>query len=157
MNDLVLQQRANLYEGDDVTVEITGSKAIVHGASGGSGGVVYSDVEHVVGTWIDGRPLYEITKQLYINGVFNDTDWHANGNERFAVGVVGELVDCRLFNYRQYETETTNYMSVGADDTCLFCGLVNKTTHEVGCYFQTSQGAVNTYVTFRYYKNSDII
>lgn len=35
MDDLVLQQRANRYEGNDVTVELTGSKAIVHGASGG--------------------------------------------------------------------------------------------------------------------------
>ena len=43
------------------------------GSGGGSDLHVYSEEEHIVGTWIDGRPVYE---SIYTFSAANDFQWH---------------------------------------------------------------------------------
>lgn len=126
--------------------------------SGGGGSFhEYSFKEHIIGIWSDGKPLYEISALLYKDGVLNTDVCHVNGNEHYVTGVVGNVVDADLYLYRNYESSSANYISVGADDTCLFCGLVGKNTHEIGCFLQFRQGVKEAIVTFKYTKNSDVI
>jgi hypothetical protein len=42
----------------------------------GGGGHTYSTTEQVIGTWTDGRPIYEITKEFNTNQSFTGGAWN---------------------------------------------------------------------------------
>jgi len=44
------------------------------GGSGGGGSIQYSTTERVIGTWIDNKPLYQIT--IEVNNPVNDSNEH---------------------------------------------------------------------------------
>lgn len=58
-----------LAAGDNVSITTGEDGTVTISASGGGAGEVYSTEEQVIGTWIDGRPLYQIT----IGAVLNHT------------------------------------------------------------------------------------
>ena len=88
-------------------VTIDGKKTDVYAPTGGSGGggeslYNYSEEEHIVGTWIDGSPVYEA---IYTFSAANDMQWH-----RFDLGNI------RLISFEPFPeiatcvTESGQYM-----------------------------------------------
>lgn len=59
-------------DGEVLKYDATNQKWI--NGSGGSSGHAYSTTEQVIGTWIDGKPLYE--KTVYLSSLSYDTNWH---------------------------------------------------------------------------------
>lgn len=55
--------------------ETTAAEHFSDGGGGGGGGVNYSTTEQVIGTWIDGKPLYSICIPVTTNYVLRNGQW----------------------------------------------------------------------------------
>lgn len=60
-------------------VQYKGGKMRTSEGGGGGGGHTYSTTEQVVGTWIDGNSIYEITIELNSQLVVSNTSWTDSG------------------------------------------------------------------------------
>jgi len=69
-----MPQRAGLQIiGASVTDDSVNDKTVVNITGGGGGSVNYSLTEQVIGTWIDGKPLYQISFEYHGNIPSNST------------------------------------------------------------------------------------
>lgn len=97
------------------------------GSSGGSGLIKYSTDEHVIGEWIDGKPIYEIT---YVPA----TTLHTTGSTWLNTGMAISDVDKLIDN------------EVVAKDT-----NVNAVANITGVYLRYYNNNVQLYVIAQWY------
>ena len=127
----------------DVTQE---SSWVKEGSSGGGGGSMnYSTDEQVVGTWIDGKPLYQKTFTM----TFNVADqWieqnHGISNLDTVVEMKGVVTDTTSPSANFYSAD--GYYG-GTRGKCLFA---NGTTIQL-----YTNGGNKAYITMRYTKTTD--
>lgn len=107
----------------------------------------YSTSEQVIGTWIDGKPLYEITLNPTVNRGSNTLN-HGIANFKECIRIFGK---CKYNNTAEvlplpYVSTNTQYV--------IACGNVTSTTYlvDVGNGFTTIQ---DCYVTIQYTKTTD--
>jgi hypothetical protein len=107
-----------------------GKKYPSGGSGGGSGGggssVNYSTTEQVIGTWIDGKPLYQICKSYTVNRStrhdFNFTD----GNAKVVNGyIINSLKNISFPLNATWDSLTENFL---LDETHFYV----KTTNNIG-------------------------
>lgn len=105
----------------------------------------YSTDEHIIGTWIDGKPLYEKT---YTTPQFSNTGYDIETDIPFAIAFV--YTGCYLLN-------DANGSMIGlnewfANENRSFCH-VEKNTKKIRCYLFGYTGI--GYITIRYTKTTD--
>lgn len=114
---------------------------------GGGGGASYSTEERVVGTWIDGKPLYEITLNPTVNSGSNTLN-HGIANFKECIRIFGK---CKYNN--TVEVLPLPYISTNTQYV-ITCGNVTPTTYlvETGLGISSIQ---DCYVTIQYTKTTD--
>ena len=107
----------------------------------------YSTIEQVVGTWIDGKPIYEITLNPTV-AVGSNTVAHGIADFKECISIKGK---CKYDNGSDvlplpYVSTNTYY--------AIALGNVNATNYliDVGAYFGSIQ---DCYVTIQYTKTTD--
>ena len=135
--------------GDIITIWYTKNSDVAGSGmytSTGTPTVHYSTVEHVVGTWIDGKTLYERTMVLKENGVLNYT--YSNN----------EFVDCLPHNIGYIDVvklyssrENTAYIDIGLTGGEVIV-VPNPTTHNL--YFTSQHNPTDVIVTIQYTKST---
>ena len=110
--------------------------------------IIYSTEEREVGTWTDGKPLYE--KTIYIGSMTKNSSWnpiaHNINNIEKVIKLCGQtkqLSDGRMYNIPHYRPYDNTGISIGADTTYVY-------------YMNTwLEYASDTYVTIQYTKTTD--
>lgn len=107
----------------------------------------YSSNEKVVGTWIDGKPLYE--KTVYLSSLSYDSNWHSVAHN---ISNIKRIVDCscigsnnsgEFFNMPNYRPTLTQGI------------VISITTTNINYLNNWQDAAVDAYVTIRYTKTTD--
>lgn len=106
------------------------------------GGVRYSTTEHIIGTWIDGKPLYEITVD------FGKLPNNAVKNVAHGITGISKIVEV---------------WAIGVTSTLgLPIPMITMANTDIGCWASTTEvtiktqndrSAIDGYVTFRYTKS----
>ena len=120
----------------------------------------YSTDEKVVGTWIDGKPIYQ--KTIDFNSI---TYTDANKRRTFTLGTIDD-VDMLVDVKGSYSVADNNYLAgvtfVASDPVqpqYSIYGVVNSSTHKVTTYFASALvqalTSVKGYVTVQYTKTTD--
>lgn len=120
------------------------------GGGGGSSSHNYSTTEQVIGTWIDGKPLYEITQN--IGQLTQDTSFHAIShgisNIENVFSVKGIMVmstsPFRSYPIPTYRPNTSQGVLLSVNDT------------EIQYMNNWQANAHTVYVTFQYTKTTDV-
>ena len=110
--------------------------------------IIYSTEEREVGTWTNGKPLYE--KTIYIGSMTKNSSWNPiahNINDIEKViklcGQTKQSSDDRMYNIPHYRPYDNTGISIGADTTYIY-------------YMNTwLEYASDTYVTIQYTKTTD--
>ena len=132
-------------------IDIDGTTTDVYAPSGGGGSVNYSTTEQVVGTWIDGKPLYQITVNM--GQLPNNT----SKNVAHGVSALEKVVYFEGYARRTDDAwcEPLPRILVGNDAKAMVSIRVNATN--VTLATQTNLASIynESYVTFRYTKTTD--
>lgn len=128
-------------------LEINAETGVLSASGGTSGSVNYSTTEHAVGTWLDGKTLYERTYNIFLNGeaqypiANSEYDIGLTGIETaFVYGVVGERQIAGVSQYVDWGNAPGELIIV-----------LNKTVGKV--YINPKSHTYNNfYVTIRYTK-----
>lgn len=135
------------------------------GGGGGSSSHNYSTTEQVIGTWIDGKPLYEITISGTVNGMTSGT--HTINYSDIASDIK-EIIDYKgriRYNYNLADTDLVWYNinateSSGAFKICtqdtVKTGGVQTNTFNIVLYNQNWAKMDLYYITFQYTKTTDV-
>ena len=117
------------------------------GGGGGSSSHNYSTTEQVIGTWIDGKPLYEITLNPTVNRGSNTLN-HGIANFKECIRIYGK---CKYNNGS--DVLPLPYVSIN-NNYVIALGNVSATDYliETGNGFSSIQ---DCYVTIQYTKTSD--
>ena len=110
--------------------------------------IIYSTEEREVGTWTNGKPLYE--KTIYIGSMTKNSSWnpiaHNINNIEKVIKLCGQTKqssDGRMYNIPHYRPYDNTGISIGADTTYVY-------------YMNTwLEYASDTYVTIQYTKTTD--
>ena len=86
------------------------------GGGGSSGGINYSTTERVVGTWIDGKPLYAKTIEVYNLVSGNNTVSHGIANLKMTVENISFLIDNNNYTNQLPAISTVSGWSARARD-----------------------------------------
>ena len=127
----------------------------IQGAVAEGGGEVYSTEEIVIGTWIDGKPLYQKTI------IYNKSDFGSAGEHSLLHNIVNaEKIWYDLSQSHVYTTEQVWTMSNNNSETGYnFTGIwANKTTLSVyisSNLFNFIQPYNSIVITVRYTKTTD--
>ncbi len=127
------------FIGASVTDDSVNDKTVVTITGGGGGSVNYSTTEQVIGAWVNGKPLYQISYPMTIN---------ISGGQ---TATIATLVDC----------EDIVYFDGWIKESNIFYGLNDRTTRlTVNASGQlqfnsTSSWNGSGYVTIRYTKTTD--
>ena len=84
LSDLTDVDLTNIADGQILKWDATNSKWVNANESGGGSGHTYSETEHQIGTWIDGKPVYEkvyIITSVTTNTNYKIADFPTNMNE----------------------------------------------------------------------------
>lgn len=136
---------SNQYKGKDYVITIYYTKTTDTAGSGywstnGDRAMHYSTTEQVIGTWIDGKPLYEKTINI---GHSASTDYDVrNLNIKTAIQCLGSIEG---FGSIPFITPSTNY-----NITCVYGG--GYIQMRIGSSLSVSN---DCYVTLRYTKTTD--
>ena len=126
------------FIGASVTDDSVNDKTVVT-ITGGGGGVHYSTTEQVIGTWVNGKPLYQISYPMTINISCGQTV------------TIATLVDC----------EDIVYFDGWIKESNIFYGLndrITRLTVNASGQLQFNSGSSwngSGYVTIRYTKTTD--
>jgi len=82
------QNDVEIVAGENVSIDQQNGKLIISSTGGGSAGEVYSTEEQVIGTWIDGRPLYRKVIEFLCPGTV--------GAEAIETGIQGSIKIVRI-------------------------------------------------------------
>lgn len=140
--------------------------------SGGGGGVemlaptpfIYSETEEQVGIWIDGKPLYEVTKTYQY-----DSSWLGKRNSlNHSISNIDKPLECKIrFFNTQSDSLLGEYVVRDSDDTYTSStdSFASNLALENAFFNQTQFGfimgnlyqyaSINLIVTFRYTKTTD--
>ena len=110
--------------------------------------IIYSTEEREVGTWTNGKPLYE--KTIYVGSMTKNSSWnpiaHNINNIEKVIKLCGQTKqssDGRMYNIPHYRPYDNKGISIGADTTYVY-------------YMNTwLEYASDTYVTIQYTKTTD--
>ena len=135
---------------EEVTNAIKNFKPSFRGTVGGSAGVNYSTEEQVIGTWIDGKPLYQRTVEVVLP---------ATGVQQFSFlpdipfAEMADLINIEGFAFRN-QGWYISYLFSGANSAS-FAIEWRKTLQEL--YFNIPTECVNQLatLTFKYTKTTD--
>ena len=134
------------------------------GGGGGSSSHNYSTTEQVIGTWIDGKPLYEITISGTVNGMYSGT--HSINYSDIASDIK-EIIYYKgkiRYNYGLADTDLAWYnlntfMSGGDIVICPYDSVKagGSPTNTFNIYFGNRNWATMDlyYITFLYTKTTD--
>ena len=132
-------------------IDIDGTTQDIYAPSGGGSSLNYSTTEQVVGTWIDGKPLYQIT--VNTGQLPNAT----SKNVAHGVSAIEKVVYFEGYAKRTDDAwfEPLPRILVGNDAKALVS--VRVSTANVTLATQTNLASVynESYVTFRYTKTTD--
>ena len=120
---------------------------------GGGSGHDYSTTDQVVGTWIDGKPLYEKTKtfnNLHIRGVEQLLDSELSNVDSF-VGAIGSWIRSDGTCNNLPSSHTNSNFCVTANDFDKTTGKINLIVGSFNNYFYLE----SCILTFRYTKTTD--
>lgn len=132
----------NLQDGQIIKWDATNQKFVNANESGGSSSHTYSTTEQVVGTWIDGKTLYEITVSRAFSA--NETYQIATGiNEMFLTNVMFDYASGRRFS--EFYISTSNVSSCRS----LYIETNNGTSTAT---WQSNTASNNVTFTVRYTK-----
>ena len=119
----------------------------------------YSTTEKVIGTWVDGKPIYQKTIE------FNSSTYtDANKRRQFTLGTI-DGVDMLVDVKGNYSVADNNYLAgvtfVASDPVqpqYSIYGVVNSSTHKVTTYFASALvqaiTSVKGYITVQYTKTT---
>lgn len=111
------------------------------GGSEGDSSVNYTTTEQEIGTWIDGKPLYQICKSYTVNRSSNHTFNFTEGNAKMVNGYIinslnnvsfplnatwDSLTENFLFDDSHFYIKTTN--NIGDNSTLFLIVQYTKTT-----------------------------
>ena len=142
--DFYLNKIANPSDEHELPDAITRTqhylKAIAEnaGGGGGGGGVNYSTEEQEVGTWIDGRPLYQITKK------FENVSISANSDVTLESAWGMELVHAFGFLIESENRYAIPETSIRIE--------VDGNSGNLICVSKTSSWSCDLYITLQYTK-----
>ena len=111
------------------------------------GGVNYSLTEQVIGTWIDGKPLYQKTFKISLDGVTLNTNIDYNHN----VSNIDNVVD--FFGASVDTNNESRPLTATSDTYYCYVRRVNRTRIRYYTTFNASGSYL--YVTLRYTKTTD--
>lgn len=124
-------------------IDINGTSQDVYAPSGGGGGSVdYSTTEQTIGTWINGKPLYQITVQTTAGNSTNteNTIWSFSGIDIVNV--------CQI----RAEWDTNSYIFVNCQDDLYIYTYPDRM---VEVHHSNDYNGTNIIFTVQYTKNSD--
>ena len=125
-------------------IDINGTSTNVYAPSGGGGGgsVDYSTTEQTIGTWINGKPLYQITVQTTAGNSTNteNTIWSFSGIDIVNV--------CQI----RAEWDTDSYIFVNCQDDLYIYTYPDRM---VEVHHSNDYNGTNIIFTVQYTKNSD--
>lgn len=125
-------------------IEINGTSQNVFAPSGGGGGGshTYSATEQVVGTWINGKPIYEITLDVTIAPAFQYASWIDTGAD---IPNGEQVIDVKGM---PYGTDRANFALMAyIDASGNFYVMNNRNTN-----YGTNK---RLYITVQYTKSTD--
>ena len=77
------------------------------GGGGGGGGIHYSTDEQIVGTWIDGTPVYQVTRVLSFSRTIGTTwTYFQDFDDIFNIT---KILDCMVV---QYDADSFSYIRI---------------------------------------------
>lgn len=94
------------------------------GGGGGSSSDVYTTDEQIIGTWIDGKPIYR--KGFSVGALTYSSSWqsfaHNISNFDGLVEVKGRVknADGRWYNITQHRSDSSRGLCVGVDTTYIY-------------------------------------
>lgn len=114
-------------------------------ASGGTSGHTYSTTEQVVGTWIDGKPLYETTINT---GALPNSAWSTISH---GILDIEKIISMAGYAYRSTNGTCIPLPYVGTGEVCL-----NASPTAVAIQTTSNRSDfTESYVTIRYTKTTD--
>lgn len=122
--------------------EIDGTSGELYAPQGGGGAIDYSTTEQVIGTWIDGKPIYQITETL--SSEVNITTSAYTGFTPSWIGNVAQFIDCM-----GYRVASSQY---GTACHPLFAR--KSGSNQLSLYSALTFNGVK-YITFQYTKTTD--
>lgn len=132
----------NIADGQILKWDATNSKWVNANESSGSSGHTYSTTEQVVGTWIDGKTLYEITVSR---------GFSANEEYQIATGINEMFLTNVMFDYSPGRRFSEFYISTSSVSSCrsLYIETNNGTSTAT---WQSNTASNNVTFTVRYTK-----
>ena len=122
-------------------------RIIKGGTNYSNGGVSYSTAEQVIGSWIDGKPLYQKTFKIPLDGVTLNTniDYNHNiSNVENVVDIIGTSVDVNNESRPLTATSDTYY-----------CYVRRANRTRIRYYTTFNASGSYLYVTLQYTKTTD--
>lgn len=114
---------------------------------GGGSGHDYSTMEQVVGTWIDGKPLYE--KTVYLSSLSYDTSWHSVAHN---ISNIKRIVDYSCIG----SNNSGEFFCIPNYRPTLTQGIaISISTTNINYLNNWQDAAVDAYVIVRYTKTTD--
>ena len=128
--------------GDGLIVDENGILSAVGGSGGAGSGNVYSTEEQVIGTWIDGKTMYQKTIVLDI----------PNGS-----GTLSNVIPPfeSICNIEMHSINTEHYVFPGEWDNGQYCRILIKTDTKELYYTASGYTPYKAYITVRYTKTAD--
>lgn len=105
----------------------------------------YSTTEQVIGTWVDGKPLYE--KTIHSGALTKDTNWH---NINHGISNLSEFI--KMFGIAKYSGE---WYEIGTFRPVSNTGIMLYGTTSVVGYMNNYQAMTDSYITLQYTKTTD--
>lgn len=126
---------------DDGKVLTANEDGTYEWAESSGGGVAYSTTEHAVGTWIDGRTVYEKTLQVTGSTNTNFSTAHGISNLNYIISVDGMMI---------FATDVVPFNGNGEARV----GVYNTNSTSIFIFSGNAYGTSNAtfYVTLRYVK-----
>jgi len=125
-------------------IDINGTPQEVYAPSGGGGGgsIDYSTTEQTIGTWINGKPLYQITVQT------------TTGNSTNTENTIWNFSGIHLVNICQVRAEwdTDSYIFVNCQDDIYLYSYPNRM---VEVHHSNDYNSANIIFTVQYTKDTD--
>ena len=112
-------------------------------------GVLYTNGERIIGTWLDGSTIYEQT-------VLSTTYIGSSATAIYDTSSIGwdKIIDIAAIMDIYVPTEDTHYISPLDGPANLYIGMQKKLYAKQSLATYQSGRTMNTYITFRYLKSS---
>lgn len=127
------------------TLVYNGTSGKWENASGGASGHTYSTTEQVVGTWIDGKPIYEVTIDCGTLANTTSTQYFNHG-----ISDLEMVIDTQAFMTNGSASANLPFHGTVGDGVSIWIELTR-----IGIVTQSNRSSYRAYVTLRYTKSTD--